>query len=114
MCSSAGVGYNMDMRLSVGDSVLTSPVLVWGADCSTIVQRALDGQDMNSENYWSGADSSAFHISDFSPKVPAEAKLQSEEEYAKLKQGQVDIFCNLTCGITKAGYATALPSLRRT
>jgi len=145
MCSSAGVGYDRDMRLSVGDGVLTSPVLVWGAAGSTIVQRVFDGVLgerlerrglLCVSHFWllfegpggsgiaerrrirqveaSGADSSAFHISGFSSKAPAEAKVQSGGEYAKLCRGRIASSANLTCGITEVGYATALPSLRRT
>jgi basic membrane protein A len=88
-----GVGYNADMLLTVGDSVLTSPVLVWGGEYAHLVQKALDGEPLGNANLWRGADVDAWRLSDYSSKVPAEAKLQIAEEYDRLLRGEDDIFC---------------------
>lgn len=93
-----GVGYNSDMLRIVGDSVLTSPILAWGQDYMTFVQRVLDGEPMDYANFWHGAESGAWRLSDFSSRVPIEARIQIVEEHAKLTAGQDTIFCrpNLT------------------
>eukprot|EP00927_Polykrikos_kofoidii_P022188 TRINITY_DN20763_c0_g1_i1.p1 TRINITY_DN20763_c0_g1~~TRINITY_DN20763_c0_g1_i1.p1 ORF type:complete len:1386 (+),score=171.53 TRINITY_DN20763_c0_g1_i1:50-4207(+) len=88
-----GVGYNTDMSLSVGDSVLTSPVLVWGPDYGTLVQRVLDGETLANDNLWLGLETGSWRISDLSQRVPTEASVQIEEEHAKLRRGEDKIFC---------------------
>jgi hypothetical protein len=84
------------MLLTVGDSVLTSPVLVWGGEYAKILQSVLDGNaelDPSVRNLWNGIDDETWRLSDLSPRVPPEAKAHIDVELSKLKNGEDTIFC---------------------
>lgn len=67
------IGYNSDMRTSVGDTVLTSPVWNWGYYYIDAVQAALDGT-WKSHAYWGGMDEDVVQLADFSAKVPQDVR----------------------------------------
>eukprot|EP00746_Dinoflagellata_sp_MGD_P090576 gnl/MRDRNA2_/MRDRNA2_35784_c0_seq1.p1 gnl/MRDRNA2_/MRDRNA2_35784_c0~~gnl/MRDRNA2_/MRDRNA2_35784_c0_seq1.p1 ORF type:complete len:1386 (-),score=213.97 gnl/MRDRNA2_/MRDRNA2_35784_c0_seq1:361-4518(-) len=91
-----GVGYNTDMLLTVGDSVLTSPVLVWGGEYSKILQSVLDGNaelDPSLRNLWNGATDETWRLSDLSSRVPPEAQAHIDREISKFRKGEDTVFC---------------------
>ena len=93
LAGKVGLGYNSDMLLTVGDSVLTSPILSWGAHYSRFVQQVIDGKDPFEANLWQGFEIGATRLSSFSPKVPVEAMRHIREEMEKLTRGEDVIFC---------------------
>ncbi|CAE8681777.1 unnamed protein product [Polarella glacialis] len=88
-----GLGYNTDMLFSVGDTVLTSPVLQWDEEYTRLVTKVLDGGANFGEVKWMGAEEQAWRLSDFSPLVPSEAKAQVQSELELLRTGKDYIFC---------------------
>jgi basic membrane protein A len=91
-----GVGYNTDMLLTVGDSVLTSPVLVWGGEYAKVLQSVLDGNaelDPSIRNLWNGLGDETWRLSDLSPRVPPEAKAQVDLEIQKFANGEDTVYC---------------------
>jgi hypothetical protein len=99
-----GVGYNADMIYTVGDSVLTTPVLDWTNPYIGLVQKALANDPTFSENLWTGADINSWRLSEFSGSVPVEARVKIAEEEAKFAAGQDDIFCRANLRDNKNRY----------
>uniref|UniRef100_A0A6U9URZ9 TIR domain-containing protein n=1 Tax=Zooxanthella nutricula TaxID=1333877 RepID=A0A6U9URZ9_9DINO len=88
-----GTGYNTDMLLTVGDSVLTSPVMEWTTDYADVVQKVIDGETDVEANFRSGFDRGSFRLSELSPRVPSEARIHIAREMEKFQRGEDTIFC---------------------
>ena len=99
-----GVGYNADMIYTVGDSVLTTPILDWTNPYVALVQKALNKDPTFGQSLWIGADIGSWRLSEFSHWVPIEARLIIEQEQAKLVNGQDDIFCQQNLRDNKGRY----------
>jgi len=110
-----GLGHNADMLVTVGDSTLTSPILVWGKMFADLVQKALDGnRDDFQSATWSGFEAGSTKLSSFSPRVPLEAKIMIAAEQAKLERGDDKIFCkpNMTDNKGRLRNNPKLPELQ--
>eukprot|EP00928_Gymnodinium_smaydae_P061059 TRINITY_DN4510_c0_g2_i1.p1 TRINITY_DN4510_c0_g2~~TRINITY_DN4510_c0_g2_i1.p1 ORF type:complete len:1195 (-),score=151.00 TRINITY_DN4510_c0_g2_i1:206-3790(-) len=88
-----GVGYNTDMLYTVGDSVLTSPVLDWANAYAGLVQKALNNDATYGQDQWKGLDAGWWRLSELSPLVPIEAQKQIDEAMANFSAGTDEIFC---------------------
>lgn len=85
------IGYNSDMRASVGDTVLTSPVWNWGSYYAATVKDAIDGTwEMHA--YWGGMKDGVVDLADFSPKVPQDVRDLVEAAKKRILDGK-DVFC---------------------
>lgn len=83
------IGYDSDMRATVGDSVLTSPIWNWGIKYKEIVRAVMAGS-YESESYYSDK---IVALAPFSPNVDARVVDQIETQDAAIREGQADIFC---------------------
>jgi basic membrane protein A len=86
------IGYDADMRLVVGDSVLTSPLWTWGDKYTDIANKVLDGT-YSKEEYWGGMEDNITALADFSPLVPQEIRDMVQEYEDKIVAGEWDVFC---------------------
>ncbi|MDD3825729.1 MAG: BMP family ABC transporter substrate-binding protein [Anaerolineae bacterium] len=86
------IGYDSDMSVFVGDTVLTSPVWDWGIKYSDIVQRIMDGT-YSTESYWGGLETGVVALAPLSSRVPAETVALVDEYKAKILSGEWDVFC---------------------
>lgn len=86
------IGYDSDMSVFVGDTVLTSPVWDWGIKYGDIVQRIMDGT-YSTESYWGGLETGVVDLAPLSSRVPAETVALVDEYKAKILSGEWDVFC---------------------
>lgn len=87
------IGYNADMSVFVGDTVLTGPVWNWGPKYVSIVQGVMDGTYNGSESYWGGLAEQTVDLAPFSSRVSDETKALVEEKRASILSGEWDVFC---------------------
>ncbi len=87
------IGYDSDMRPFVGDTVLTSPVFVWGPKYVSIVEELMAGTYNGSESYWGGLSDGVVELAELSPEVSGETKALVEEKAALIESGDWDVFC---------------------
>ena len=90
-----GVGYDSDMSKQAPKAVLTSPVWNWGVKYVDIVQRAMEGT-YTTESFWGGWKDGVVDMAPIGPMVPADVKKMAEDEIAKFKSGEKDIFTIFT------------------
>ena len=94
-----GIGYNSDMRETVGDSVLTAPMFQWGAVYRDFVHQILTDTWIEGFQAWPGAAEGAVKlVPTFSPRVDPATVSHVEQEHDKLKAAAGDdalhhIFC---------------------
>jgi basic membrane protein A len=93
----ASIGYNSDMRVFVGDSVLTGPVWNWGPAFVKFAEQARDDSWMT-EQYWGGMDDGIVGLAEFSPSVPEEVTAMVAEKQAMIVSGEMDVFCGSMMG----------------
>ena len=93
----ASIGYNSDMRVFVGDSVLTGPVWNWGPAFVKFAEQARDDSWMT-EQYWGGMDDGIVGLAEFSPSVPEDVAAMVAEKQAMIVSGEMDVFCGSMMG----------------
>jgi basic membrane protein A len=86
------IGYQSDMRPSVGNSVLTSPTWDWGAYYVDTVQAAQD-TTWTTHDYWGGLADGVVTLAEFSPLVPQAVRDQVESEGQAITETDWDVFC---------------------
>ncbi len=91
------IGYNSDMRVFVGDSVLTGPVWNWGPAFLKFAEQARDGSWVT-EQYWGGMDDGIVGLADMSPNVPEDVAAMVSEKQAMIVSGETDVFCGAMNG----------------
>ena len=91
------IGYNSDMRVFVGDSVLTSPVWNWGPAYVRFAEQARD-DSWESAQYWGGMDDGIVGLAEFSPSVSADVAALVAEKQAAITAGETDVFCGALTG----------------
>ena len=91
------IGYDSDMAVFVGDTVLTSPVWNWGVKYMDIVERVMNGT-YSTESYWGGLDENVVDLAPLSDRVPDDVKALVEEQKELLTSGQWDVFCGPITG----------------
>jgi basic membrane protein A len=90
------IGYNSDMRLHVGDSVLTSAEFRWGLVYRHFVTQMLENRWTAHEQYWGSIRDSGVALSEFSWKVGRSVHERVNLERAVLLSEDSDsetIFC---------------------
>ncbi|MCP4178555.1 MAG: BMP family ABC transporter substrate-binding protein [bacterium] len=85
------IGYNSDMSLYIGDSVLTSSVWNWGVYYTRTVDEALKGI-WEPEEYWGGLGEGVVSLAQLSPLVPEELGILVEEKKMMIISGKWDVF----------------------
>jgi basic membrane protein A len=91
------IGYDSDMRVFVGDTVLTSPVWNWGPKYVDIANQVMAGT-YQTESYWGGMDDDIVQLAEFSPLVDDDTIAMVEEYKAKILSGDWDVFCGAING----------------
>ena len=91
------IGYNSDMRVFVGDSVLTGPVWNWGPAFLKFAEQARDGSWVT-EQYWGGMDDGIVGLAEMSPNVPDDVAAMVEEKQGMIVSGETDVFCGAMNG----------------
>ena len=91
------IGYDADMRQTVGDSVLTSPLWTWGHKYIDITEKVLAG-DYGTESYWGGMEDHIATLADYSPLVPDDVRAQVDNYKAMILNGEWDVFCGPVVG----------------
>lgn len=86
------IGYDSDMSLFVGDTVLTSPVWNWGVKYVEIVRQVMDGT-YKTESYWGGMKEGIVDLAPLSQRVPDDVRRLVEEKKQLILSGQWDVFC---------------------
>jgi basic membrane protein A and related proteins len=86
------IGYDSDMALFVGETVLTSPIWNWGVKYVEIVQLVMDGS-YATESYWGGLDEDIVDLAPLSPLVPDDVVQLVNEKRAVIVAGETDVFC---------------------
>ena len=93
----SSIGYNSDMRVFVGDSVLTGPVWNWGPAFLKFAEQARDGSWVT-EQYWGGMDDGIVGLAEMSPSVPEDVAAMVAEKQAMIVSGETDVFCGAMNG----------------
>ena len=93
----SSIGYNSDMRVFVGDSVLTGPVWNWGPAYVRFAEQARD-DSWESAQYWGGMDDGIVGLAEFSPSVSADVAALVAEKQAAITAGETDVFCGALTG----------------
>lgn len=88
-----GIGYNSDMRQLVGDSVLTSAMLVWDPIMNYFIENLMENKWPELDTYWPGVDVGAVQLADFSPLVDSHSRWIVNSELGKLTSGKDFVFC---------------------
>ncbi len=91
------IGYNSDMRVFVGDSVLTGPVWHWGPAFVKFAEQARD-HSWVTEQYWGGMDDGIVGLAEMSPNVPDDVTAMVSEKQAMIVSGETDVFCGAMNG----------------
>eukprot|EP01130_Rhizamoeba_saxonica_P006122 TRINITY_DN2430_c0_g1_i3.p1 TRINITY_DN2430_c0_g1~~TRINITY_DN2430_c0_g1_i3.p1 ORF type:complete len:663 (+),score=86.67 TRINITY_DN2430_c0_g1_i3:174-1991(+) len=68
------IGYNSDMRIVVGETVLTSPILVWGPIYIEVVGRVLEDRWVENDQIWLNISSGIVDLAEFSIQVTEEQR----------------------------------------
>ena len=104
-----GIGYNSHARELVGDSVLTAPMLHWGAIYAPFVEMLLAGSWQPEVAAWLGAAEGAVGLApSFSPRVPPATIRRVEEEMEKLRAAPGDLALRqVFCGPLRKRWAYA-------
>ncbi len=88
-----GIGYHVDQRLVVGDSVLTSAVIRWGPIFSHFVNHLLNDDYRNGQDYWPGYEAGACDITNLSPETDQETANIVTMRKQQLIDGEWQVFC---------------------
>jgi len=91
------IGYNSDMRVFVGDSVLTGPVWNWGPAFVKFAEQARD-HNWVTEQYWGGMDDGIVGLAEMSPSVPEDVAAMVAEKQSMIMSGETDVFCGAMNG----------------
>ena len=91
------IGYNSDMRVFVGDSVLTGPVWNWGPAFQKFAEQARD-HNWVTEQYWGGMDDGIVGLAEMSPSVPEDVAAMVAEKQGMIVSGETDVFCGAMNG----------------
>ena len=86
------IGYDSDMRVFVGDTVLTSPVWNWGVKYLDIAEQIMAGT-YETESYWGGMDEEVVALAELSPDVPDDVAAVVDNYQAKMLTTDWDVFC---------------------
>jgi basic membrane lipoprotein Med (substrate-binding protein (PBP1-ABC) superfamily) len=92
------IGYDADMSIFVGDTVLTSPVWNWGPKYVGITQEVMDGTYAGSESYWGGMDEGVVELAPLSARVSDDTKALIEERSEEIISGDFGVFCGPLVG----------------
>ena len=88
------IGYNSDMSQFVGDTVLTSPIWIWGPKYVEIAKAVMDGTYQSESFYGQFKDEpDIFDLAPLSARVPAGVKALVEERKAAMEEGSFAVFC---------------------
>jgi basic membrane protein A and related proteins len=88
------IGYDSDMAQFVGDSVLTSPIWLWGPKYVEITKAVMDGTYATESYYGQFKDDpDIFDLAPLSAQVPADVAALVEERKAALEDGTFAVFC---------------------
>jgi basic membrane protein A and related proteins len=93
------IGYDSDMRLFVGDTVLTSPIWNWGIKYVDIAEKVMAGT-YATESYWGSMAEGLVDLAPLSPNVPADVVAMVEEYRTQILSGEWDVFCGPIQGQT--------------
>jgi basic membrane protein A len=104
-----GVGYNADMSKFAPKAVLTSPIWHWGVYYTDQVKKAQEGT-WKSEQYWGGWKDGLVDLAPIGDMVPEDVKKMAEDEIAKFKSGDQDIFTIFTGPIKDQSGADKVPA----
>ncbi len=85
------VGYDADMSQQAPKAVLTSPVWNWGPKYVEIIKQIMAGT-YKTESFWGGWKDGTVDLAPIGSMVPDDVKKMAEDEIAKFKSGQQDIF----------------------
>jgi hypothetical protein len=109
-----GIGYNSNMRETVGDSVLTAPMFEWGPAFQELVTHELTQTWQPNQNYWPGSAEGAVKLAPtFSPRVAPETVQYVEQEHNRLRAASGDDALNhIFCGplLKRWAYEFANPA----
>lgn len=83
------IGYDSDMRQFVGETVLTSPIWVWGPKYTQIVKDVIAGT-YQSESYWGPE---VVDLAPFSDQVPDDVQELVDAQRDAIESGRADVFC---------------------
>eukprot|EP01126_Amoeba_proteus_P025569 TRINITY_DN2546_c0_g1_i24.p1 TRINITY_DN2546_c0_g1~~TRINITY_DN2546_c0_g1_i24.p1 ORF type:complete len:505 (-),score=79.45 TRINITY_DN2546_c0_g1_i24:660-2174(-) len=89
------IGYDSDMRIFIGELVLSSPIFNWGPLYKEIMERIFNDTWIENADLWPGIAEGAVNIASFSNRVPAnttEEILQIKREFLTGKRK--DVFCS--------------------
>lgn len=86
------VGYHTDMRETVGDTVLTSPMWFWGPKYLEII-KAIQAGTYQSESFYGHMKDGTFDLAPLSPKVSAETAQLIDQRRQEMIDGTFNIFC---------------------
>ncbi len=86
------IGYDSDMAMFVGETVLTSPIWNWGPKYVDIVKRVQEGT-YESESFYGHLKDGTFDLAPLSPLVPDDVKQLVEQRKQDMIDGNFNIFC---------------------
>ncbi len=104
-----GVGYNADMSKFAPNAVLTSPIWNWGVFYTDVVKQVQQGT-WESGQYWGGWKDGVVDLAPFGTMVPDDVKQLADDEIARFKSGEQDIFTIFTGPINDQSGAEKVPS----
>jgi basic membrane protein A len=90
-----GVGYNADMAPLAPDAVLTSAIWNWGPYYIDVVESVMNGT-WESEQYWGSWQDGVVDMAPIADFVPEEIRGTIEEEVARFKSGEENIYTIFT------------------
>jgi len=83
------IGYDSDMRKFVGETVLTSPIWVWGPKYAQIVKDVMAGT-YKTESYWG---EEVVDLAPFSDRVPDGVQELVDSQRDVIESEKADVFC---------------------
>ena len=89
------VGYNADMAPLAPKAVLTSAIWNWGPYYVDVVESVMNGT-WESEQYWGGWQDGVVDMAPIADFVPEEIRATIEEEVARFKSGEENIYTIFT------------------
>lgn len=104
-----GVGYDADMSKFAPKAVLTSPIWNWGVFYTDVVNQVQEGT-WKSGQYWGGWKDGVVDLAPFGTMVPDDVKQLADDEIAKFKSGEQDIFTIFTGPINDQTGAEKVPA----
>jgi basic membrane protein A and related proteins len=90
-----GVGYNADMAPLAPDAVLTSAIWNWGPYYIDVVESVMDGT-WEPEQYWGSWQDGVVDMAPIAEFVPEDIRAAIEEEVARFKSGEENIYTIFT------------------